>query len=183
MIREATDRDLSTLSNFAVELFGDTLEVQTDEIKILLQSEDAHFFIYFDHDIPIGFAQVQLRYDYVEGTSSSPVGYLEGIFIEKAYRKKGYAKALLSACEAWAKGKGCTEFASVVVSRVLRLLDKIYLEITKCVKSQELRERMFAEVRSVAFADSHIFNPYVSSHWRDLEVEGDSALYRRKASS
>lgn len=112
MIREATDRDLSTLSNFAVELFGDTLEVQTDEIKILLQSEDAHFFIYFDHDIPIGFAQVQLRYDYVEGTSSSPVGYLEGIFIEKEYRKKGYAKALLSTCEAWAKGKGCTEFAS-----------------------------------------------------------------------
>lgn len=77
----------------------------------------------------------------------------------------------------------CTEFASVVVSRVMRLLDKIYLEITKCVKSQELRERMFAEVRSVAFADSHIFNPYVSSHWRDLEVEGDSALFRRKASS
>ena len=62
-------------------------------------------------------------------------------------------------------------------------LDKIYLEITKCVKSQELRERMFAEVRSVAFADSHIFNPYVSSHWRDLEVEENSALFRRKASS
>ena len=77
----------------------------------------------------------------------------------------------------------CTEFVSVVVSRVLRLLDKIYLEITKCVKSQELRERMFAEVRSEAFGDSHIFNPYVSSHWRDLEVEENSALFRRKASS
>lgn len=88
MIREATDRDLSVLSNFAVELFGDTLEVQTDEIKILLQSKDAHFFLYFENDIPIGFAQVQLRYDYVEGTSSSPVGYLESIFVEKAYRKK-----------------------------------------------------------------------------------------------
>ena len=77
----------------------------------------------------------------------------------------------------------CTEFASVVVSRVLRLLDKIYLEITRCVSSQELRERMFTEVRSVVFADSHIFNPYVPSHWSDLEVKGDSALYRRKASS
>lgn len=77
----------------------------------------------------------------------------------------------------------CTEFASVVVSRVLRLLDKIYLEITRCVSSQKLRERMFTEVRSVVFDDSHIFNPYVSSHWRDLEVKGDSALYRRKAGS
>ncbi len=112
MIREAIDRDLPVLSNFAVKLFGDTLEVQTDEIEILLQSKNAQFFIYFDNDIPIGFAQVQLRYDYVEGTSSSSVGYLEGIFIEKAYRKKGYAKALLVACEVWVKEKGCAEFAS-----------------------------------------------------------------------
>lgn len=112
MIREATRRDLPVLSNFAVKLFGDTLEEQAYEIENLFQSNDAHFFIYSDEDTPIGFAQVQLRYDYVEGTSSSPVGYLEGIFIEKAYRKRGYAKALLSACEAWAKEKGCTEFAS-----------------------------------------------------------------------
>ncbi len=26
-------------------------------------------------------AQSQLRYDYVEGTESTPVGYLEGIFV------------------------------------------------------------------------------------------------------
>lgn len=112
MIREAVDQDLSVLSGFAVTLFGDTPEEQADEIKALLQSPNAHFFISFHNDIPTGFAQVQLRYDYVEGTSSSPVGYLEGIFIEEAYRKKGYAKALLSACEAWAREKGCTEFAS-----------------------------------------------------------------------
>ena len=41
-----------------------------------------------------------------------PVGYLEGIFIEDAYRKHGYAKELLKACEAWAKEKHCAEFAS-----------------------------------------------------------------------
>ena len=28
-----------------------------------------------------GFAQGQLRYDYVEGTDNSPVGCLEGIFV------------------------------------------------------------------------------------------------------
>lgn len=28
------------------------------------------------------------------------------------YRKQGVAKELLSACETWAKSKGCTEFAS-----------------------------------------------------------------------
>lgn len=34
---------------------------------------------------PIGFAQCSLRHDYVEGTSSSPVGYLEGIFVLPEY--------------------------------------------------------------------------------------------------
>ena len=49
---------------------------------------------------------------YVEGTHSSPVGYLEGIFIKAEYRNHGFAKELLKECEKWAKEKGCTEFAS-----------------------------------------------------------------------
>ena len=60
----------------------------------------------------VGFAQCGLRRDYVEGTVSSPAGYLEGIFIEKPYRRRGFAKELLKACENWAKAKGCREFAS-----------------------------------------------------------------------
>lgn len=112
MIRKAAQGDLAALSYLAVQLFGDTLEEQREEIKGLLQSEDAQFFLCFDNDMPVGFAQVQLRYDYVEGTSSSPVGYLEGIFVEKPYRRRGYAKVLLSACEVWAREKGCIEFAS-----------------------------------------------------------------------
>lgn len=66
----------------------------------------------YENDIPIGFAQCQLRYDYVEGAKTSPVGYLEGIFIKEGYRNKGYAKELLAECEVWAKGNGCQEFAS-----------------------------------------------------------------------
>lgn len=53
-----------------------------------------------------------MRYDYVEGTKSCPVGYLEGIFVEENHRNKGYASQLLRCCEAWAKEQGCLEFAS-----------------------------------------------------------------------
>lgn len=60
----------------------------------------------------MGFAQCQLRYDYVEGSETSPVGYLEGIFVKSEYRNKGYAKELLAECELWAKDNGCREFAS-----------------------------------------------------------------------
>ena len=50
----------------------------------------SQFFLKYENDFPIGFAQCQLRYDYVEGTKSSPVGYLEGIFVKEGYRSKGY---------------------------------------------------------------------------------------------
>jgi aminoglycoside 6'-N-acetyltransferase I len=76
-----------------------------------MNDEAACFIIYAD-DKPIAFAQCQLRHDYVEGTESSPVGYLEGIFVLEGYRKQGIAAELLSECEKWAKAKGCSEFAS-----------------------------------------------------------------------
>ena len=47
-----------------------------------------------------------------KGTHTSPVGYLEGVFVQEEYRGRGVATALLRACEAWAGEKGCAEFAS-----------------------------------------------------------------------
>lgn len=46
------------------------------------------------------------------GTKTTPVGYLEGIFVSENCRNRGYARELLGACESWAREKGCTEFAS-----------------------------------------------------------------------
>lgn len=83
-----------------------------DEISDIITNDKGQFFLKYVNDIPVGFAQCQLRYDYVEGTKSSPVGYLEGIFIKEEYRRRGYAKELLSQCEKWVKSKGCKEFAS-----------------------------------------------------------------------
>ncbi|MGL4798787.1 MAG: aminoglycoside 6'-N-acetyltransferase, partial [Cellulosilyticaceae bacterium] len=57
-------------------------------------------------------AQCQLRYDYVEGTESSPVGYLEGIYVDEKHRMQGMARQLLKYCEKWAREQGCAEFAS-----------------------------------------------------------------------
>ncbi len=53
-----------------------------------------------------------VTYDYVEGTKTCPVAYLEGIFVTAAERRKGIARKLLLACESWARKRGCTEFAS-----------------------------------------------------------------------
>ncbi|MEL7471899.1 MAG: GNAT family N-acetyltransferase [Planctomycetota bacterium] len=60
---------------------------------------------------PIGFAEVSLR-DFAEGCSSSPVGYLEGWFVEASARGLGVGRQLVSAAEAWAREQGCLEFGS-----------------------------------------------------------------------
>ena len=113
MVVKAGIENLEEIANLAVLMWTD-LDIREfiAEFTDVISKGETQFFLKYDRDIPIGFAQCQLRYDYVEGTETSPVGYLEGIFIKEGYRRRGYAKELLSECEKWAKEKGCTEFAS-----------------------------------------------------------------------
>ena len=113
MIRKAEIKDLAILAELACQLWPDhTVEEMRTEYAGTITKPDSTFFLAFAQETAVGFAQCQLRCDYVEGTDSSPVGYLEGIYVAEAYRKQGVAKALLTACESWVKTKGCCEFAS-----------------------------------------------------------------------
>lgn len=113
MIQKAENKDLLTLAELACQLWPDhTVEEMEAEMGAILAQPDAAFFLAYDGENAFGFAQCQLRHDYVEGTDSSPVGYLEGIYVTEEYRKHGIARELLAACETWVKSKGCTEFAS-----------------------------------------------------------------------
>ena len=113
MVRIAEKKDLETLVKLAKELWehAETKEL-TAEFEELISKQDAVFLLKVYHGEVVGFAQVQLRNDYVEGCETSPVGYLEGIFISEKFRNKGFAKELLSKAELWAKERGLTEFAS-----------------------------------------------------------------------
>ena len=113
MIRKATMADSRFLAEMAVQMWDShTIDELTAEFTETLDNEQTVFFIKHVDNVPAGFAQCSLRTDYVEGTESSPVGYLEGIFVKSDYRKNGYAGELLVACETWAKAMGCSEFAS-----------------------------------------------------------------------
>ena len=113
MIKRARIEDAEVLADLAIRMWPDNdPEDLTEKFRRLAMNDDAVCFIKYVDDKPIAFAQCQLRRDYVEGTESSPVGYLEGIFVSEGYRKNGYAADLLSECEKWAKEKGCSEFAS-----------------------------------------------------------------------
>lgn len=48
-----------------------------------------------------GFAEATLRHDPVNGCNTSPVLFLEGIFVLPDHRRRGVAKSLCEAVEAW----------------------------------------------------------------------------------
>lgn len=113
MIKKADIKDLDTITRLASSLWSDCpLSELKDGFSSVLSDDDCACFIKLSDGQAVGFAQCGLRHDYVEGTTCSPAGYLEGIFINEPYRRKGYAKELLEECENWAKAKGCLEFAS-----------------------------------------------------------------------
>ena len=86
MIRKAGKDDLETLANLAAMLYSNSADELIAEFSETVSNEKSQFFLNYENDLPIGFAQCQLRCDYVEGTSTSPVGYLEGIFIRETCR-------------------------------------------------------------------------------------------------
>lgn len=113
MIFQAQKKDIKMLASLAVQLWPyHTQKELEEEFSGLMEDGKTVFFLCEQGGSTAGFAQCSLRNDYAEGTESSPVGYLEGIFVCPAYRKQGYARRLLSACESWAEEQGCLEFAS-----------------------------------------------------------------------
>lgn len=83
-----------------------------EEWEAPLAQGKAALFLAVEKGETVGFAHCSLRHDYVAGTATSPVGYLEGIYVQPELRGQGVGKALLRACEAWALEMGCREFAS-----------------------------------------------------------------------
>ncbi len=112
-VDRAAMTDVNTIAELACELWPDhTVKEMATEFQDLLTEKEAAVFLCRMEGNAAGFAQCQLRHDYVEGTETSPVGYLEGIYVREADRGKGIARRLLKACEDWAGKQGCTEFAS-----------------------------------------------------------------------
>ena len=74
------------------------------------KSEDE--FLYSLNNEFIAFLNISLRHEYVEGTDSSPVGYVEGIYVKPEHQGKGIAKELIEFAKKWARENDCKELAS-----------------------------------------------------------------------
>ena len=111
MIQRARSGQIYPLLKLAQKLWPNSGTLY-EEMKEYLIAEEKAAFLFWKQTSPVGLALCSLRSEYVEGTNDSPVGYLEGIYVEEDFRGKNIAAALLSSCEEWAKQRGCREFAS-----------------------------------------------------------------------
>ncbi len=114
-IRKATLEDATVWGAMRRALWPDETGVENIEemSDALERAGGAVVFLAFeDRKSAIGFAEATVRHEYVNGADTSPVGFLEGWFVQPAWRGRGVGRALIEAVENWTRGQGCFELAS-----------------------------------------------------------------------
>jgi aminoglycoside 6'-N-acetyltransferase I len=114
-IKELTSENAESLAHLFVELWPEcTFETEFEYCKQILEKDDQTAFLVNEKGEYIAFAYLSLRNDFVEGATSYPIAYLEGIYVKESYRKTGLASKLIQRAEQWAEEKGSSQLASDV---------------------------------------------------------------------
>ena len=112
-IEKITAENISPLAKLMTALWTDcSYEDEFESCKNILNSETEICFLVKEQDEYIAFIHLTVRYDYVEGSESSPTTYLEAIYVQPNFRYLGVGKSLIDFGEEWGKQKGCKQFAS-----------------------------------------------------------------------
>lgn len=113
VIEPAVSRHLDGWSRLRAELWpGQSVLEHRDEAAAWIADEESVCFVAVTAGEIVGFAEAALRTDYVAGCDTSPVAFLEGIYVAPSWRRRGVARRLCRAAEQWGRTEGCTEFAS-----------------------------------------------------------------------
>ena len=114
-IRACTSADDAAWQALRREMYArhDVDELLAEMADMCTQpARHAQFVAIGDDEQALGFVEVSVRSDYVVGTRSSPVAFLETIFVVPDARRQGVARALVAQARAWGRARGCTEGAS-----------------------------------------------------------------------
>ena len=112
-IIQADMTNLEEWTNLAVMLFPDSSFVEEFDLhKHILTLENEVGFLYQKDNRYVGFMNLSIRYDYVNGTDTSPVVFVEAIYVLPDYRQHGIGKEFIEYAEMFAKQKGITQLAS-----------------------------------------------------------------------
>lgn len=111
-VRPTTPDDVAEWLRMQKVLFGDHPEI-ADEVQAYFARKPANeaALIAECQGKSCGYVVVGTR-SYAEGCASSPVAYVEALYVDPEWRRKGAGRALLTAAEDWARAKGFSEIAS-----------------------------------------------------------------------
>ena len=108
-IRRAGESDRGGYQRMRLALWPDCSDADIDP---WLARDDAATFLAERGDGTLcGFVEVGSR-PYAEGCESSPVGYIEGWWVDADMRRSGVGRMLLESAEAWSRARGYTEMGS-----------------------------------------------------------------------
>ena len=111
-IRQAVREDMDDWFKMRKGVWPDAPDEYLNfDMEDIFSSDQDMIFLASVENKPVGMIEARIR-DYGEGCETSPVGYIEGWFVQEEFRGKGIAGALTQAAENWAREKGCSEMAS-----------------------------------------------------------------------
>ena len=110
MIVSVTKENENVWAEMCVELWQD-LTVDS-VLRMCYEGLFKNEFLFFEQDKPAAFLSLSLRSDYVEGTTSSPVAYIEGLYVKPEFRRMGIAEKLINHAKEWSAQFDCSELAS-----------------------------------------------------------------------
>ena len=109
-----TDEDkLKEWATLATMLFPEnSFDEELELHKKILASEKEAGFLYQKDNQYVGFMNLSIRNDYVNGTDTSPVAFIEAIYVLPDYRQQGIGREFIKHAERYAGQKGVTQLAS-----------------------------------------------------------------------
>jgi len=109
----ADENNLKVWTELALLLFPDSsFDEEYSFHQNVLKSEKEMGFLYKKDGKYVGFMNLSVRHDYVNGTDSSPVVFIEAIYILAEYRQLGIGKEFIEYASDYAKQKGIAQLAS-----------------------------------------------------------------------
>ncbi|RMQ95761.1 Aminoglycoside N-acetyltransferase type 1 [Pseudomonas savastanoi pv. glycinea] len=114
MIKRCTLLDHNGWLPLRAALWPDAVADSDQDNQTILSAPERYLVLLFtdENGEAQGFVESSIRSDYVNGTHSSPVAFLEGLYIQPASRSQGIARQLVEGVQKWAEEMGCSELAS-----------------------------------------------------------------------
>ena len=105
--------NLDELVKLSILLFPhDTYDELLDIYKQGFSKDNEAALLYKKDNKFVGYMHLSIRSDYVNGTDTSPVLFVEAIYVLAEYRRQGIGKEFIDYAKNYAKQKGIAQLAS-----------------------------------------------------------------------